>query len=626
MKKIELGTPDITEENINRLGELFPSVLTEVEGEDGGVKKAIDFDALRNLLGDVAEGARERYQFSWPGKKAAQIEARTQINKTMRPDTAFPGWDTTSNLYIEGDNLDALKLMKNAYSGKVKCIYIDPPYNTGNDFLYDDDFAIDADDYNALSGDYSADGRQMVANTSSYGRYHSRWCSNFYERILIARELLTPDGIILVSIGDMELCNAQKILDEVFGVSGRVCVFVWKSRSKPTNAGNAKYRPQKVAEYVLAYSRSNPENAIYNVIPAKERTYPHLDERGEYRLTTILTSNRGTFRRETMRFESHGYTPNEDYRWKAGKATIDALFESGHIEFNDDGTPMEKKYKQEEKDPLYPIYCYMDTELTGTAELGKSELNALVGNKHGFDTVKPVQLIKYFIQTFTDKKDTILDFYSGSGTTAQAVLEQNQEDGGGRRFIMVQYPEPIAKESEAWNAGFHTICDIALTRLANVRKQLEETNKQLKIDETAEDLLANDNYFRVLKIDSSNMVDTYSTPAETNQQTLLGLIDNVKDGRSDLDLLFEVLPQFSIPYSARIEEINLAGKRCFSVEGGMLIACFDSNVGVETIEEIARMKPVYAVVRDASLVDDATEANFEELFKTYSPGTERFVL
>ena len=358
--------------------------------------------------------------------------------------------------------------------------------------------------------------------------------------------------------------------------------------------------------------KGSPDNAVFNVIPAKERVYPHHDEYGDYRTTTILTSNRGTFRRETMRFESNGYRPSEDYRWKAGKETIDRLFATGHIMFNDDGAPMEKKYKEEEKDPLYPIYCYMDPDLSGTAEAGKIELNALVGNKHGFDTVKPVQLMKYFIQTFTGHNDIVLDFYSGSGTTGQALIEQNAEDGASRKAILVQYPQPIAETSEAWGAGFHTICDIALKRLQAVSEKQLDGRKIGKLCDAG---------FRVLRIDSSNMNNSYLAPGDTEQASLLDLVDNVKEGRSDLDLLFEVLPKLGIPYSAKIEERELCGKKVFFVDDDKLAACFDRNVGADTIEEMAKEEPWYAVMLDSSMADDATHANYEELFRTYSPGT-----
>lgn len=331
-------------------------------------------------------------------------------------------FDTTENLYIEGDNLDVLKLLQETYLGKIKMIYIDPPYNTGNDFVYDDNFAESAEEYMDRSGDFDEEGNRLFKNTDSNGRFHTDWLNMIYPRLKLAKDLLADDGLILVSIGDRELKNMLTILDELFGAKNCVCTFVWKSRAKPTNAGNARFRPQKVSEYIIVYSRTSPEDQIYNVIPAKERVYPHCDKGGQYRTTTILTSNRGTFRRETMRFEANGFTPDEDFRWKAGKSTIDFLYKSGHIALNDDGIPMEKKYSHEESDPLYPIYTYIDSDLSGTAESGKSDLAELIGKRHGFDTVKPVLLMKYLIQTFMGKSDIIADLFAGSATTAQAII------------------------------------------------------------------------------------------------------------------------------------------------------------------------------------------------------------
>lgn len=625
VEKIEHMTPDITQENIERLAELFPSVATEVTGADGNPHAAIDFDALRELLGDVAEGQRERYQFTWPGKREAKQEARRGCNKTLRPiHESSEDWDATQNIYIEGENLEALKLMRETYAGKIKFIYLDPPYNTGHDFLaYNDDFAQESTDYDAVSGEYDDLGNRLFYNTESNGRFHSIWCSNLYQRALLCRDLLCKDGVIAVSIGDRELANVINVFNEIYGATSQVCIFTWKSRAKPTNAGNARFRPQKVGEYVVVYTRGNPEEAIYNVVSAKERTYPHADEQGEYRLTTILTSNRGTFRRETMRFESHGYAPDADYRWKAGKETIDRLFKTGHIEFNDDGVPMEKKYKSEESDPLYPIYCFMDPDITGTAENGKSELNRLVGNHHGFDTVKPIGLLKYLIETFTGKDDYVLDIYSGSGTTGQAVIEQNLEDSGKRKYILIQFPEPFDKQSEAYADGFYTVCDIGRRRMTAYKNAVCGHEDRL-FEET--DTTETDFGFRSLRIDSSNYRDTFAEPGNQHQATLYDFIDNLKEDRTPEDLLFQVLPSFRIPYSARIEEFEVDGANCFNVNEGQLIACFDTDISTDIIEKIAQERPIYAVFRDASLADDSAAANFEELFKTYSPDTIRRVI
>ena len=319
MDKLKMHSLDGVKRNIERIGKLFPNAITEVM-RGGRVERAIDFNVLRQELSDeIVEGREERYQFTWPDKKKAMLAANAPITATLRPIQAdsvgrdgTPGGFDSENLYIEGDNLEVLKLLQETYLSKVKMIYIDPPYNTGNDFVYEDDFAQSTDEYMENSGQYDEVGNRMVTNTESNGRFHTDWLNMMYPRLKLAKDLLAEDGVILASIGDMELCNLQSVMDEIYGASNQICCFVWKSRAKPTNAGNARFRPQKVAEYVLVYSKSDPETQIFNVIPAKERVYPHEDELGKFRTTTILTSNRGTFRRETMRFESHGYTPNED--------------------------------------------------------------------------------------------------------------------------------------------------------------------------------------------------------------------------------------------------------------------------------------------------------------------------
>ena len=336
MENLKMHTPDLAEENFKKLAAMFPNAVTETINEDGEVVRAIDADVLRQeISAAVVEGPQERYQFTWPDKKKSVVLANQPIAKTLRLDReksvgrdGTPGSIDTENIYIEGDNLDALKLLQETYLGKVKLIYIDPPYNTGSDFIYDDDFSQSSTDYMRISGEYDENGNRLVQNLEGNGRFHTDWLNMMYPRLRLAKDLLTEEGVILVSIADRELKNLKSMMDEIFGADKQVCCFVWKSRAKPTNAGNARFRPQKVSEYVLAYSKANPDNLLFNVIPAKERSYPHEDELGKFRTTTILTSNRGTFRRETMRFESHGYVPNEDFRWKAGKETIDRLYDT----------------------------------------------------------------------------------------------------------------------------------------------------------------------------------------------------------------------------------------------------------------------------------------------------------
>ena len=624
MDKLKMQTKNLANENYEKLAVLFPNAVTESTDENGNVVRAIDKDILMQEINcKVVEGREERYQFTWPDKKQAILTANAPINKTLRPcREESVNFDTTENLYIEGDNLEVLKLLQETYLGKIKMIYIDPPYNTGNDFVYEDDFAQNADDYIANSGQLDGEGNRLVANTESNGRFHTDWLNMMYPRLKLARDLLTDDGVILVSIGDKELRNLQAVMDEIFGANNQVCCFVWKSRAKPTNAGNARFRPQKVAEYVLVYSKSDPETQFYNVVPAKERTYPHEDELGQFRTTTILTSNRGTFRRETMRFESHGYTPNEDFRWKAGKETIDRLYETNHMYISEDGVPMEKKYAHEESDPLYPIYTFMDTDLSGTAESGKAELGRLVGKQHGFDTVKPVQLIKYLLQTFAGKDDIILDFFSGSATTAQAIMEQNAEDNGKRKYILVQIAEECDSNGEAYKAGYKNICEIGKERIRRAGNQfLVKATRGGGIGDAPSSL---DIGFRVLKIDSSNMQDVYYSPENVHKQDLFQ--DNVKPDRTAEDLLFQVMLDLGVQLSSKIETKKVNEKTVYFVHDNYLVACFDQDITEETITQIAKEKPYYFVMRDSGFASDSVATNFEQIFTTYSADTVRKVL
>ncbi|MBS6836800.1 MAG: site-specific DNA-methyltransferase [[Eubacterium] rectale] len=640
METLKMHSLDGVQRNIELIGKLFPNAITEVK-RNGKVEHAIDFDVLRQELSDsIVEGREERYQFTWPDKKKAILAANAPITATLRPVVAdsvgkdgTPGGFDSENLYIEGDNLEVLKLLQETYLGKVKMIYIDPPYNTGNDFVYNDEFGMRDEEWNATSGNYDEEGNQIVGrlelNTESNGRFHTDWLNMIYPRLKLAKDLLSDDGVILASIGDKELRNLQAVMDEIYGAANQVCCFVWKSRAKPTNAGSARFKPQKVAEYVLVYSKSDPEKQIYNVIPAKERTYPHEDELGKFRTTTILTSNRGTFRRETMRFESHGYTPSDDFRWKAGKETIDRLYDTNHMYVSEDGVPMEKKYAQEESDPLYPIYTFVDADLSGTAESGKAELGRLVGKQHGFDTVKPVQLIKYLVQTFTNKKDIILDFFSGSATTAQAVIEQNEEDHGTRKYILVQIEEKCDPDGEAFKAGFKTICEIGKERIRRAGKQILSAGGggQLEMSETQpESGTPVDVGFRCLRLDSSNMENVYYTPEEISQQDMFSLVDNVKPDRTPEDLLFQVMLDLGVLLSSSIAVKEIADKKVFNVAEGFLLACFDHDVTEETVKAIAQMKPYYAVFRDSSMANDSVATNFDQIFETYSPETVRKVL
>ena len=622
MDRIDTSTPDIERENLDRLCELFPSVATEVAGDDGTTHRAVDLDALRELVGDVAEGARERYQFTWPGKREAKAEAYRPIDKTMRPERERSvDWDTTRNLYIEGDNLEALKLLRNTYAGKVKLIYIDPPYNTGHDFVYDDDFAQTRAEYDAASGDYDEGGGRLVENPESNGRFHSDWCSMIYPRLILARDLLSSDGAIFISLDDNECSNAVKICDEIFGMSNRVAIICHKSRASVSNDKIISPNHNFILFYAKDFNVLNDMRKNIGVDPDIDGfDEDDQDGRGPYRLVPV--DGPGGAKKGNPYFDFLGVSGY----WRFSKQTMEQKYCDGLIVKK--GNSLYQKYflSTAIKTRKTVTTWWDDGGLTSTAT---SKLKGLMDGA-AFDTPKPVGLIYRMIQMlcFYDDDAIIMDFFSGSATTAQAVFEANAHYGGSRHFILVQLPELIPDTSDAIALGYDNICQVGEERIrragAKIKADLEETNRQLKIGEEPKQVL--DIGFRVLRIDSSNFEDTYETPDAYTQGKLAFFRDNLKTDRSDLDLLFQVLPAFRIPYSAKIEEIDVCGRRAFDVNGGQLVACFDADVSTECIEAIARKRPLYAVLRDASLADDATAANFEELFKTYSPDTVRRVI
>lgn len=614
MEKIDTRTPDITEENIEKLIELFPQVATEVENSEGEVERAIDFDALRDLLGDVAEGQRERYQFTWPGKREAKAEARRPIDKTMIPcPEKSVDWDTTENLYIEGDNLDALKLLKETYAGKIKLIYIDPPYNTGNDFIYEDNFSISVGDYE--SGENSAEGR-LVANPESRGRYHSAWCSMMYPRLLLARDLLSHDGAIFISIDSHEKANMEKICNEIFGHGNLKNTIAVRRGIK-----NVQAQFEDVAalsqghEYILVYSKS------------ADKRFRKLELAHEGKPGKWDTFWRGTDR-PTMRYPLFGETPDSgQWRWaedrskeaisnyeefQAKNAATGIGIDEYYLEHLT-ATNEKINFLRQNEEGVVQYYVppsngkllsdnWMDITLSGNAT-------------EEFDTEKSVSLLRRIVAWVANSGDIVLDFFSGSGTTGQAVMEEAAYSDIESKFILVQLPVELSD-------GSKTICDIAEQRIKNAGQQILNDCKKDTLFESKDQ----DVGYRVLRIDSSNFRNTYLAPDKTDQASLLDVIDNVKEGRTPEDILFQVLPAFRIPYSVHIEEQQINGKTVFDINHGQLLACFDVDVTNDVIEEIARRKPSYAVMRDLSFKDDSAAANFEELFKTFSPDTIRRVI
>lgn len=651
MDKISRTTSDLTLENIDKLTNLFPQVATEVKDENGVVKPSVDFDALRDLLGDVAEGQRERYQFTWPGKAEAKLEARRSCDKTLRPHPEKSvDWGTTQNVYIEGDNLDALKVIRETYAGKVKLIYIDPPYNTGHDFIYDDDFAQTHEEYDAQSGEYDEEGGRLVANLEGNGRFHSDWCSMMYPRLLLARDLLSSDGAIFISIDDNEEDNLCKICDEIFGKQNFVAKLLVQVNPRGRNLD--KYIA-KTIEPVIVYVKDYGNSTCLNPIPKDEKMlaeYNRMDDRGKYRLIGLRNRNQ-RFNPQTRPnlYFSLWINPETGHV----STSADSTHTIERLPLASDGSPTCWTWSKQkiEKENFYIVgeqsgdgwrVFRKDYLAEGTSALtlpkslqaspefnndyGKKRIKELFGS-NVMSFPKSPELMQRIIEIGSSDGDLVMDFFSGSATLADAIMSLNAEYETSRRFVMVQIPEAIS-EGEAHKLGFTNLCELGEERIRRAGKkiaeEIEEANAQLKIGEDSKPVP--DIGFRVFSIDSSNFLDTYSEPGEQTQASLLSLVDNLKEDRTPDDLLFQVLPAFRIPYSARIEKIDVAGAACFNVNDGQLIACFDMPVSTDAIEEIAQMKPIYAVFRDASFASDSDAANFEELFKTYSPDTVRRVI
>lgn len=670
MDKIDTATPDLTMENEAKLLDLFPQVATEVIGEDGKVSRAVDFDALRELLGDVAEGQRERYQFTWPGKRAAKEETRKPISKTLRPcPEKSVNWDSTENLYIEGDNLEALKLLRETYAGKVKMIYIDPPYNTGNDFVYDDDFACSIEDERRNNGAFDDEGNLLdeayKRNQETNGRFHSDWCSMMYPRLVLARDLLSDDGVIFISIDDNEQENLQKICDEIFGDNNFVAQFTWEKKKKGSFLSSSI---TNVIEYILCYAKSKRAfKGLIGEINSDTATYPCVNAVNGREIRVIPSGIDSKYRKKdytlpagsiisnnTMNLVLHsdlilrnGKLANEltiEGNWRYSQEAMTEFAKKGEIYVTQDlylrrivnderhktmkdllprvGTNREAPVGEFNPDNLFESGW-------GSNEDADEELRQLMGVQKLLDYPKPVQLIAKLICSARLSNDAVvMDFFSGSATTAHALMKLNANELSNRKFILVQLPEVCDKDSEAIKAGYSTICEIGEERIrragAKIKAEIEEANKQPKIGE--EPKKVPDVGFRVLRIDSSNFNDVSAAPDQYEQTSIDLFVDNLKPDRTDLDILFQVLPKFRIPLSAKIDQLDIDGKTVFDVNDGQLVACFSSQIDNETIERIAQIRPLYAVFRDACLADDATAANLEELFKTFSPDTVRRVI
>lgn len=618
MDKLKMHTPNKADENFKKLAALFPNAVTETIDENGEVVRAIDKDVLMQEIScTVVDGKEERYQFTWPDKKKSVLLANAPIFKTLRPcREESVDFDTTENLYIEGDNLEVLKLLQETYLGKIKMIYIDPPYNTGNDFVYEDDFAQSTEEYLANSGQYDEDGNRLFKNLDSNGRFHTDWLNMMYPRLRLAKDLLTDDGVIFISIDDNEQENMKKVCDEIFGASNFIGCFLWKKKSTSTNVANALVSAQ--TDYQLCYGKNtSPLSLNRRATTTEERKYPFIDEKGNYRTTIIEKKDSGDYARASMKYPILGVYPREGKRWQIGEKTA-REYETQNRFIIDDGVVKLKIYEKDDK----TTFSANPTLLLnyGSTDSAAKETNiSLFNQAELFSNPKPTELLHHFIKMSTHTDSIILDFFSGSATTAHAVMQLNAEDKGHRKFIMVQLPEETDEKSEAYKAGYRNICEIGKERIRRAAKKIAEENLEAAFD----------GGFRVLKCDSSNMKDVYYSPADFELNLLDTMEDNIKEDRTAEDLLFQVMLDLGVPLSSKIEETVIADKKVFDVAGAderSLIACFDKDVNEETIKAIAQKKPSYFVMRDSSLVNDSAAANFEQIFATYSPKTVRKVL
>lgn len=645
MDKLKMHSLDGVARNIERIGKLFPNAITEVM-RGGRVEHAIDFDVLRQeLSGTIVEGREERYQFTWPDKKKAILATNAPITATLRPVVAdsvgrdgTPGGFDSENLYIEGDNLEVLKLLQETYLGKIKMIYIDPPYNTGNDFVYEDNFAQSADEYMANSGQYDEVGNRMSTNLETNGRFHTDWLNMIYPRLRLAKDLLADDGVIVVSIDDNESQNMRNICDEIFGESNFVACIVWQKIHSIKN--DAKYFSEN-HEYAMIYAKSIDSITIHLLPRTDEMNSryknPDNDPRGPWQSGDLVASgerSNGHFWIVSPKTGKKFDVPQGKH-WVYSQENLIKMVEDNQVWFGVDGNsfPRKKRFLTEVQDGRTPNTLWLAEEV-GHNQTATREVKLLFDDSKYFDFPKPVTYLEQFIRIFASDNCIALDFFSGSATTAHAVMQLNAEDGGHRKFIMVQLPEKTDEKSEAYKAGYSNICEIGKERIRRAGEKIVKSC-QLSVDScqlvTENSQLKTDNFqldigFRCLRLDESNMQQVYYTPDAVAQRDLFSLVDNVKPDRTPEDLLFQVMLDLGVLLSSSIEVKEIAGKKVFNVADGFLLACFDTDATDETVKAIAQMKPCYAVFRDSSMANDSVATNFDEIFKSYSPDTVRKVL
>ena len=613
------------DENVAKIGKLFPNCVTERKNENGEVEYAVDFDMLRQELSSVVvEGNEERYQFTWPDKKKAVLAANAPISATLRPcREESVDFDTTQNLYIEGDNLDVLKLLQETYLGKIKMIYIDPPYNTGNDYVYNDCFTESITEYTEKSGQYDDLGNRLLLNLNSDGRFHTKWLNMLYPRLRLAKDLLSESGVIFISIDDGEVGNLRKICDEIYGEGNFLANLVWEK--KYTVANDALFFSDN-HDHILCYVKNASCFEIGHLPRTEEMNAayrnPDNHPKGPWKATPLHAKS-GSAESATFSYTfKNGVTfrPPTGTFSRYSAETLKKYDEGNEIWFGVDGKaiPSRKTFLCDlKKNGVVPRTLIPYTE-GGHNHEAVEEVKELL-QKNVFTNPKPTKLLQYLLTVANcGDEDIILDFFSGSATTAHAVLKYNATNKGKRQFILVQFPEKTDPKSEAYKAGYKNICEIGKERIRRAGKKIKEENPL-----TTQDL---DIGFRVLKLDSSNMKDVYYTSDAYTRDMFDMLADNIKEDRTPEDLLFQVMLDLGIPLSSKIEESVIAGKKVFKVEGNYLIACFDSNLTEETIKAIAQQRPYYFVMRDSSMANDSVATNFEQIFATYSPDTDRKVL
>jgi len=634
MENLKMHTPDLAEENYRKLAEMFPNAVTEtITGydEDGKaiIERAIDADVLRQeIAAQVVEGSQERYQFTWPDKKRSVVLANQPIAKTLRlareksvGRDGTPGSIDTENIYIEGDNLDALKLLQETYLGKVKMIYIDPPYNTGGDLVYADSFSQRFGDYIEESGQFDENGNQLVQNTESNGRFHTDWLNMLYPRLRVAKDLLSDEGVIFISMDDHEQDNLRKICDEIFGIGNFVGQFIWQRRTSP----DMRKLVSTAHDYIITYVKNAAFlNAAINKVRLTEKdatnySNPDNDPRGPWASSDFTAQGfRPNQMYEIVTPGGAKYTPPEGRCWKNVESEFLRQCEEGRMWFGKDGKgiPRRKTYLSEREGKN--VWTWWPNSEVGHSQEATQEVKNIFDGHAYFDYPKPVRLLKKLIQIGSNENAIVLDFFSGSGTTAHALMSLCQEDNINRKFILVQLTEKLDPEGEAYKAGYKTICDIGEERIRRAGKKIREESPL-----TTGEL---DTGFRVFRVDSSNMKDVYYRPKDYKQGQMNLFADNIKEDRTPEDLLFQVMLDLGVLLSSRIEETVIAGKKVFSVADGYLIACFDKDVTEETVKAIAQQHPFYAVFRDSGMATDSVMTNFEQIFETYSPKTVRRVL